>query len=111
MRPLIPAGRRAGFLRMEMSKKPVRFQTAAAGIWPPAQPHDYALAERKPHNGTRRASTLALARLVARKAKPGGAVNGGAQAPFILTVDGPARFCYLANGHLLLCYHHVAYAP
>ena len=60
----------------------------------PAQPHDYALAGRKPHNGTRRASTLALARLVDRKAKPGGAVNDGAQAPFISTVDCPARFCY-----------------
>ena len=65
---------------MGMSKKPVRFQSAAAGIWPPAQPHDYAFVERKPNNGTRRASTLALARLVARKAKPGGAVNGGAES-------------------------------
>ena len=74
--PLVPAGKRAEFLRMGMSKKPVRFQSAAEGIRPPAQPHDYVFAGRKPHNGTRRASTLALARLVDRKAKPGGDVNG-----------------------------------
>ena len=63
MPPLTPAGKRGG-VRMGMSKKPVCFQSAAAGIRPPAQPHDYALAERKPNNGTRRASTLALARLM-----------------------------------------------
>lgn len=80
MAPLIPAGKRAGFLRMGMSKKPVRFQSAVAGIRPPAQPHDYAFSERNTHNGTRRASTLALARLIDRKAKPGGAVNGGAKS-------------------------------
>ena len=38
----------------------------------------YRLAE-KTRNGVRRASTLGLARLTGRKAKPGGAVNGGAK--------------------------------
>lgn len=38
-----------------------------------------------------------LARLDDRKARPGGAVNGGAPAPFILTIDGPGWDCYPAN--------------
>ena len=37
-----------------------------------------------------------LARLDDRKARPGGAVNGGAPAPFILTIDGPGWGCYPA---------------
>lgn len=39
---------------------------------------------------------LGLARLDDRKARPGGAVNGGAPAPFILTIDGPGWGCYPA---------------
>lgn len=42
-----------------------------------------------------------LARLDDRKARPGGAVNGGAPAPFILTIDGPLRSCYLLIGGVL----------
>ena len=34
-----------------------------------------------------------------RTAKTGGAVNGGAFAPFILTVDRLGWVCYLLRGH------------
>ena len=64
----------------------------------------YGQAERKLHNGVRLASTLALASLTGRKAKPGVAVNGGAEAPFISTVDCPARFCYLRGKYEFVSY-------
>lgn len=43
-----------------------------------------------------RQAPLGLARLGNRKARPGGAVNGGAPATFILTIDGPGWGCYSA---------------
>ena len=42
-----------------------------------------------------RQAPLGLARLDYRRARPGGAVNGGAQsAPFISTIDCPGWGCY-----------------
>lgn len=44
---------------------------------------------------------MGLARLDYCSARPGGAVNGGAPAPFILTIDGPGWGCYPAPPSVL----------